>query len=578
MGRFSVWAPDASTLELVTEDGRRAMSRDADGWWSAVVDGAGPGTDYGFSVNCGKPVPDPRSPWQPAGVHELSRTVDHRAFQWTDSGWQAPPLSSAIIYELHIGTFTPKGTFESAIKRLDYLADLGITHVELMPVNEFSGDWGWGYDGVQIYAPHHSYGGPEGLKRFVEACHQRGLAVLLDVVYNHLGPTGNYLGMYGPYFTDRYSTPWGSAVNFDGPGSPEVRRFFVDNALMWLRDYHFDGLRLDAIHAILDQSATHFLEELANDVRALEAHTGRRKVLIAESDLNDPRVVRVPEVGGYGVDAQWSDDFHHAIHSALTGEASGYYADFACGARGIAKALNDTFVYDGRFAPHRGRTHGRSAVDVSSHRFLGYSQTHDQVGNRAQGERLAHLTNPERAKMAAALVLTSPFIPMLFQGEEWGASTPFQYFTHHQEEELARAVSEGRRREFASFGWKPEDIPDPQDPATFQRSKLDWTEPSAPIHREIEGWYRKLIKLRRTYADLTAPRNANFEATVNDGLLSIQRGRLRILANLSNQTHSVAAQHSEILLASPAECEILAGSLTLPPDATVILIDRSQRS
>lgn len=475
MWTFSVWAPKAETVTVRLTDRGYPMVPASSGWWRVEVAEAFAGSDYSFVVNGGNPVPDPRSAWQPHGVHGPSRTADHAAFAWTDRRWQPGPLSAVIVYELHIGTFTPAGTFESAIARLDYLKELGVTHVELMPVNEFPGDWGWGYDGVDLFAPHHSYGGPNALKRLVDACHSRGLAVILDVVYNHLGPSGNYLSLFGPYFTDRYSTPWGEAVNLDGEGSLEVRAFFRDNALMWLRDYHIDGLRLDAVHAFMDKSAVHFLEELASAVRACEAATGRHKFLIAESDLNDPRVVRSVESGGYGLDAQWSDDFHHALHTVLTGERAGYYEDFGSLSQ-IVKALQETFVYDGCYANHRGRNHGRTAAGLSSHRFLGYLQTHDQVGNRAQGERIAHLTGMGKAKIGAALVLTSPFVPMLFHGEEFAASSPFQYFTDHDEDALAHAVSEGRRREFAAFGWKPEDVPDPQDAETFRRSKLDWAE------------------------------------------------------------------------------------------------------
>ena len=451
------------------------MTARADGWWTAEAVSAAPGTDYAFRLDGGPPLPDPRSVWQPQGVHGPSRVLDHGAFPWTDGRWQQGPLPSAVLYELHVGTFTPEGTFEAAIARLDHLVDLGITHVELMPVAEFPGSRGWGYDGVDLYAPHHAYGGPEGLKRLVNACHAKGFAVLLDVVYNHLGPAGNYLERFGPYFTARHQTPWGPAVNLDGPGSDEVRRFFCDNALMWLRDYHLDGLRLDAVHALVDTSAVSFLEQLAAEVHALEAHLGRHLVLIAESDLNDPRVVRPPELGGYGLGAQWSDDFHHALHTVLTGERDGYYADFGSLAD-LAKALTGTFVYDGRYSHFRGRRHGRPTAGLTGDHFLGYLQNHDQIGNRAQGERSSHLPNSGRLKIAAALVLTSPFIPLLFQGEEWGASTPFQYFTDHDDPELGRAVREGRRVEFAGFGWAPEAIPDPQDPATFARSKLDWQE------------------------------------------------------------------------------------------------------
>ncbi|MGH9278730.1 MAG: malto-oligosyltrehalose trehalohydrolase [Acidimicrobiales bacterium] len=481
-----VWAPDAHDVAV---EGVAMKGPDERGWWTATIDDGV--TRYSFSVDGSPPRPDPRSAWQPEGVHGQSAFVDHDAFRWADGGWRPPPLAEAVIYELHVGTFSGAGTFDGVVEHLDHLADLGVTHVELMPVAEFPGRWGWGYDGVDLYAPHQAYGGPQRLKALVDACHARGLAVLLDVVYNHLGPSGNYLGRFGPYFTDRYATPWGAAVNLDGAYSDEVRTFFVDNARMWVRDYHVDGLRLDAVHAILDTSATHLLEELRAEVPP-------HAVLIAESDLNDPRLVRDAERGGYGLDAQWSDDFHHAVHALLTGERRGYYADFGSTAD-VAKALRQAYVYDGGYSEHRRRRHGRSPAGIPASRFLGYAQTHDQVGNRAQGDRLSHLVSPGRLRAAAALTLCSPFVPMLFQGEEWGASTPFQYFTDHDDAALGRSVSEGRRREFAAFGWKPEDVPDPQDPATFERSRLDWAEPGREPHASVLDWHRRLIALRREH-------------------------------------------------------------------------------
>ena len=571
MATFSVWAPHARSVAVRAGGSDHPMKADG-AWWHAEVSGIGPGSDYFFVVDGGKPVPDPRSAFQPEGIHGPSRLVDHSLFQWTDHGWQPGPFGAAIVYELHIGTFTAGGTFESAVERLDYLAGLGVTHVELMPVNEFSGAWGWGYDGVDLYAPHHAYGGPQGLKRFVDACHARGLAAILDVVYNHLGPSGNYLAMFGPYFTGRHSTPWGEAVNLDGPESDEVRRFLIDNALMWLRDYDFDGLRLDAVHALVDTSAVHFLEQLTDEVRRLEDITGRRKVLIAESDLNDPHIVRSREAGGYGLDAQWSDDFHHALHSVLAGETSGYYEDFGK-IRDIAKALEQTFVYAGHFSVHRRRKHGRPASDVSSHRFLGYSQTHDQVGNRARGERLCHLAGVRRAKIGAALTLTSPFVPMLFQGEEFAASTPFQYFTQHNEEQLAKAVLEGRRREFAGFGWRPEDVPDPQDPQTFQRSKLNWDEIGTGEHQEMLDWYRDLIRLRRGQPALAAGRNSTFavEYSETEKWLSMQRGEVGVACNFGTRIASIPARGvRSILLSSEGGMKIVGDAVIAPPNSVIV--------
>ena len=384
MTTFTVWAPRASQVELTIGTRRIAMSPRGDGWWQVEEPSAAPGTDYGFALDGSPPLPDPRSPWQPAGVHGPSRVLDHGAFTWSDARWQPPPLAAAVIYELHVGTFTGAGTFEAVVDRLDHLVSLGVTHVELMPVVEFPGARGWGYDGVDLFAPHQAYGGPVGLKRLVDACHGRGLAVILDVVHNHLGPAGNYLGRFGPYFTDRYRTPWGEAVNLDAAESDEVRRFLCDNALMWLRDYHMDGLRIDAVHALLDRSATHVLEQLAAEVRALGAHLGRHLVLIAESDLNDPRLVRPPAAGGYGLDAQWNEDYHHALHALLTGERQGYYADFGSMAD-VATALREGFVYAGRRSAYRRRRHGRAATGLGGQRFVGCLQNHDQVGNRARG-------------------------------------------------------------------------------------------------------------------------------------------------------------------------------------------------
>jgi maltooligosyltrehalose trehalohydrolase len=459
---YRVWAPRAQDLALELNGARSPMRREAGGWWSSF-EPREHGASYGFLVDGGGPYPDPRSPYQPDGVHGRSEHVDHTQFRWTDQRWQAPPLSSAVIYELHVGTFSDAGTFEGAIAHLADLVDLGITHVELMPIAEFSGRRGWGYDGVDLFAPHHVYGTPDDLKRLVNACHAHGLAVLLDVVYNHFGPSGNYLEKFGPYLTSRYVTPWGDAVNLDGADSDEVRRFVCDNACMWLRDYHVDGLRLDAVHAIIDMSATHLLEQLTIEVEQLAATLGRHLVLVAESDLNDPRLVRSRDGGGYGIHAQWSDDFHHALHAVLTGERSGYYLDFGTVSQ-LADALTHGFVYRGHHSPYRRRVHGRHDPDLDGRRLIVASQNHDQVGNRARGDRLTHLVTPSELKIAAALLLCSPCIPLLFQGEEWGARTPFCYFTAHEEPDLARQVCEGRRREFGEFGWSAEQIPNPQSP------------------------------------------------------------------------------------------------------------------
>jgi maltooligosyltrehalose trehalohydrolase len=480
-----------------------------------------------------------------------------------------------VIYELHIGTFSPEGTFDGVIGRLEHLAGLGVTHVELMPVAEFPGVRGWGYDGVDLWAPHHAYGGPDGLKRLVDACHARGLAVLLDVVYNHLGPSGNYLGRFGPYFTSRFRTPWGDAMNFDGAGSDEVRRFVCDNARMWLRDYHVDGLRLDAVHAIADGSAVHILEQLAQEVEKLAASLGRHLVLIAESNLNDPRIVQPPSAGGYGIDAQWNDDFHHALHTVLTGERHGYYADFGRLAD-LATAFRRGFVYAGEYSVFRDRRHGRPAIGVSGNRFVVSAQNHDQVGNRALGERASLLMSEGRLHIAAALLLTSPFVPMLFQGEEWGASTPFLYFTDHAEPELVEAVRKGRCQEFAAFGWDPTAVPDPQARDTFERSRLDWGERRREPHARLLDWHRRLIALRRRSPALTDGDLARVRVQVDedDRWLAVSRGPIAVLANLGDRPQRVPTGRREpgsLLLASSLEAKTLAGGVELPPDTVAIL-------
>jgi maltooligosyltrehalose trehalohydrolase len=578
-----VWAREAGRVELVTGDERRAMAREdgRPGWW--VLDepepGPGPGTDYAFSLDGSPPRPDPRSRWQPYGVHGPSRTVEPRPDSEAEAArsWRGFHLPSAVLYELHLGTFTPEGTLDAAADRLDHLVELGITAVSLMPVNAFSGRHGWGYDGVGLYAVHDAYGGPGALRRFVDACHGRGLGVVLDVVYNHLGPAGNYLGEFGPYFTDRYGTPWGDAVNFDGPGSDEVRRFFLDNARMWLRDYGFDGLRLDAVHAIVDTSAVHVLEELGAEAEALAAELGRPLWIIAESDLNDPRLLWSPERGGYGLHAQWSDDFHHALHAALTGERDGYYEDFGDLAA-ITTALRHGYVYAGRHSVHRDRRHGRSPHGLTGHRFLGYIQNHDQVGNRARGERIGELVGVELQKVAAALVLTSPFIPMVFQGEEWAASSPFQYFTNHDDPELGQAVREGRRGEFAAFGWAPDQVPDPQDPDTFRRSKLRWEERSAGPHSEVEDWYRRLIAFRRSRPELLDGRldRVRAESDEDARTVVVRRGDVAVLCNLGPAPTTVATgpgwEDVELRLASREGAAIQGGTVRLPPESAVVLV------
>ena len=574
MHTFRIWAPAVKSASVKIGENITPLHPETDGWWQTTIESAGPGTDYQFLLDGDDyAVPDPRSMWQPYGVHGPSRILDHNAFPWTDRGWQAPAWPQAIVYELHIGTFTPEGTLDAARQHLAYLKNLGISHVELMPVAAFPGKHGWGYDGVDLFAPQQSYGGPDALKRFVDACHANGLAVLLDVVYNHFGPSGNYVRRFGPYFTASHHTPWGDAVNLEDAGSQEVRRFFCDNALMWLRDYHFDGLRLDAVHAYMDRSAINFMEQLSIETRALEAETGRQYVLIAESDLNDPRIVSPRNENGYGLDAQWSDDFHHALVAALTGDRDGYYADFGKIAD-IAKAIKQVFVYDGRYSAYRDRIHGRPVAGLPAWRFLGYAQDHDQVGNRVNGERLCQLTSTGRAKIAAALVLTSPFVPMLFQGEEWAASTPFPYFTDHEDEELGRLVSAGRRKEFAAFGWRPEDVPDPQNPATFECCRLRWNELKEPEHAEMLDWYKQLIAFRLGTPQLTDGSLGEVEVEYSEEQkwLTMRRGPVLLAVSLAAAPVTFhAPANATLAITSAAAIGIESESILLPPDSVAIL-------
>src|SRR5215469_14974638 len=465
---FRVWAPAASRAVAEVSGQLHQMSDAGGGWWSVEVPSAAAQACYGFRLDDGDLLADPRSPRQPDGPQGLSQRYDHAAFSWTDDGWRGVPLAGSVFYELHVGTFTPEGTFDGAIKRLDHVCDLGVDTIELMPVAAFPGQRGWGYDGIGLWAVHEPYGGPDGLKRFVDACHARRLAVVLDVVYNHVG-IGNRLADFGPYFTDAHSTPWGAAVNLDQAGSDQVRAFIVGNAMMWLRDFHLDGLRLDAVHALSDNRAVHLLEQLAADVRALSASLNRELVLIAESDANDPRLVTSGQAGGYGLTGQWNDDFHHALHAVLTGERQGYYQDFGSMAA-LVKTLRRVFFHDGTWSSFRGRSHGRpvEVARLPADRFVCYLQDHDQIGNRAAGDRISATLPPELLKVAAGLVLTAPFTPMLFMGEEWGATTPWQYFTDHPDAGLGQTVSDGRRAEFAKHGWAAAEVPDPQDEATYR--------------------------------------------------------------------------------------------------------------
>ena len=496
--RFRVWAPLSDEVKLHILCPRECllpMERKANGYHELIVEQAVRGARYKYRLANGKEFPDPVSRYQPEGVHGPSEVLDKR-FEWQDQHWFGLPIENYIIYELHPGTFTHEGTLEAVIPHLDELVDTGITAVEIMPVAQFPGTRNWGYDGAFSFAVQNSYGGPVALKKLVNACHQRGVAAILDVVYNHIGPEGNYLAQFGPYFTDRYKTPWGPALNFDDAYSDEVRHFFISNALEWITDYHFDALRLDAVHAILDHSALNFLEELAECVHEQGTALNRRVYVIAESALNDTRIIRPSELGGYGLDAQWNDDFHHCVHTLLTREREGYYVDFG-DFQHMAHAFSEGFVYAGRYSVNRGRRHGNSSRGIPSSKFVVFAQNHDQVGNRMLGERLAQLVSFDACKLATSIVLLSPFIPLLFMGDEYGETAPFQYFVSHSDETLIAAVRRGRKEEFASFKWRGEP-PDPQDEKTFIRSRLNHNLKNEPRHRTLLQYNKELIQLRKT--------------------------------------------------------------------------------
>jgi maltooligosyltrehalose trehalohydrolase len=556
---LTVWAPRAAAVELVLPaEGRRVlMAAEAEGWWSAP--GLPPGTDYAFSLDGGSPLPDPRSPWQPAGVHGPSRAFDASAFSWP-AGWRGRDVRGAVHYELHIGTFTPEGTLDSAIERLDHLVDLGVEVVEIMPVAAFGGNHGWGYDGVGLYAVHHAYGGPAALQRFVAAAHEHGLAVCLDVVYNHLGPTGNYLGQFGPYFSSRHTTPWGDAVNLDGPQSQPVRAFVVENALRWFEDFGIDALRLDAIHALVDDSPVHVLAELADRTHTLSARLGRPLSLTAESDLNQPKVVLPRDAGGWGMTAQWADDVHHALHTLITGERHGYYADFGT-LQVLEKALTQVFVHAGEYSTFRGKVWGAPVPpEVGGHQFVVFAQNHDQVGNRALGDRPSRVLTDGQLVIEAAAILLGPFTPMLFMGEEWGARTPFQFFTDFHEDWLAQAVREGRVEEFGSHGWEelnggPVDVPDPQARSTFEASKLDWYERDQPSRARILDFYRDLLRLRRSVPQVAADDRSRTSLSYDSSepaWFVLHRDTVAVVVNLSSQARHVplaGGERREVLLA-----------------------------
>ena len=549
---FSAWAPSAKTVDLVVGERRVAMQPSGGGYWTVDLPESQALTGYKFSIDDAPPIPDPRSRWQPQGVHGVSHVVGMLAQSAT--AFRQAPLQDAVMYEIHVGTFTVEGTYRAAQAKLSHLSALGVTHVELLPIATFPGKHGWGYDGVDLYAPFPAYGTPQELADFIQACHACGIAVVLDVVYNHLGPDGNYLGQFGDYFTDRYKTGWGSAINYDGPHSDAVRRFIIDNALMWLRDYRFDGLRLDAVHAIFSFDAVHVLEELSSAVAKLSGELGRPLVLIAESDLNDPRLVRSVVKGGYGLDAHWCDDFHHAVHAFFTEERSGYYVDFN-GLEDLATALRDGYVYQGKYSEHRRRRHGRPPSGVSPEQLVVSAQNHDQIGNRAQGERLSMMLTMPQLKAVAAATLLSPFVPMLFQGEEWGARTPFLYFTDHENLELGRLVAEGRSKEFSSFAWQGS-VPNPQATDTFLRSKLDWSELAEPAHAELFEWYRRLSELRRdkksSLLGATRAAKAVVKFDSRENWLKISHGGLLTVFNFGEVARKIPlpAGNWQLMLAS----------------------------
>ncbi len=568
---YEVWAPLPAEVELVVDGRRVPMRRRDDNWWDPSQEVAWrPGVEYGYVLDgAGDPVPDPRSLRQPHGVHGLSSTVDLSAHAWADSAWAGRDLRGGVIYELHVGTFTPGGTLDSAIDRLDYLAELGVTFVELLPVAAVNGTHNWGYDGVLWFAVHEPYGGPAAYQRFVDACHARGLAVIQDVVYNHLGPSGNYLPQFGPYLGTA-ATTWGEAVNL---AEPEVRRYILDNATMWLRDFHVDGLRLDAVHALADDRVPHLLAELATTTDALSLELARPLTLIAESDLNDPVMITPHGLGGYGLTAQWDDDYHHAAHVALTGETFGYYADFDS-LSALAKVLTGGFFHDGTYSSFRGRAHGHpiDTRSVPAWRLVTFTQDHDQVGNRAAGDRPSQSADASTLAIEAVLAVLTPFTPMLFMGQEWGATTPWQFFTSHPEPELGRATAEGRLAEFERMGWDPDLVPDPQDPATFERSKLDWEEASEEPHARLAGLYWRLIALRQSRPEFT---DGQFVTDVvfdeAERWIRYSLGAVTVAINFSDTTRTLPCVARSVRLETRGDVVVGAETITLPSRCAVVV-------
>lgn len=574
---IEVWAPHAPRVRLRRPGHGDVEMTPGAGWWRTRAALAA-GDEYGFVLGDGDTaLPDPRSRRQPRGVHDLSAWDDAASFAWTDHGWTGRQLAGGLIYELHVGTFTREGTLDAAIGAFDHLVSLGVTHIELLPVNGFSGTHNWGYDGVLWYAVHEGYGGPAAYRRFVDAAHAAGLAVIQDVVYNHLGPSGNCMPQFGPYLRDGHDNTWGASINLD---ERAVRDVIVDNALMWLSDMHADGLRLDAVHALHEspESPTHILAELSERVDALSAHVGRPLTLIAESDLNDPIMILPREAGGYGLTAQWVDDWHHAVHVALTGETSGYYADFA-DPEALPKTWSGGFYHDGTLSTFRGADWGAPVPpSVPSWRFVEFVQDHDQIGNRAAGDRLSQSLSFERLQIAAVLTLTAPGTPMLFMGEEWGASTPWQFFTSHPEPELAEATRRGRRAEFAAMGWDEALVPDPNDAATFERSKLDWVEAERGDHARLLELYRRLARLRRTHPELTDPdRGGQHAEAAGPGRWVLHRGAAVVCVNLSDSEWPVGDDRELWLTTSTAAGVASSGRgpVVLSPDSAALFGPRA---
>lgn len=556
--RFTLWAQNADEVEVLFKNKEPVkLDRDSSGYWSKEVDGVKPGDLYKFRLNGEKELPDPASRSQPEGVHSWSAVIDKNSYSWKDSSWKGLPISQMVIYELHVGTFTEEGTFEAVTNKLDHLKELGINAIEIMPVSQFPGNRNWGYDGVYPFAAQHSYGGAEALKKMIDTCHSEGIAVILDAVYNHMGPEGNYLSEYGSYFTNKYETPWGKAINFDDKHSDEVRNFFIQNALMWMEEFHFDGLRLDAIHEIIDRGAKHFLKELSQKTDELEEKTGRKYVLIAESDLNDTRIINPYQKGGYALEGQWVDDFHHSLHTLITGESEGYYEDFGTVGH-LAKSFKQAFVYDGVYSEFRKRTVGNSPKGLAPSNFVICIQNHDQVGNRPLGDRLSQLVSRETQKLTAGVMLTAPFVPMLFMGEEFAEDNPFQYFVSHGDPDLVKAVQEGRKREFKYFLDHSGEFPDPQSETTFNNSKLNWEFRKDDFKSAVFEYYKELLRLRKDGVfNSFKKEGCEVSADEDRRLMTISSEAIFAVFNFSSETQEIdfpkKSGEWEVLIASADE-------------------------